>query len=138
MFPCAVLAALGHLLLDYTTAYGIRLFEPFNFRWYSWDLVFIVEPVMLLALVAGLVLPSLGNLINQEIGARSKGPRGRAGAIFALVCLVLVWGVRGWHRTQPRCHCYEFVPLPWRRAAAGRGLSVHDQSLPLAWSVEAA
>jgi inner membrane protein len=94
LYFCAVLAALSHLLLDYTTAYGIRLFEPFNFRWYSWDLVYIIEPVMLLALVAGLVLPSLGNLINQEIGARSKGPRGRGGAIFALVCLVIIWGVR--------------------------------------------
>ena len=100
LYFCAVLAALGHLLLDYTTAYGIRLFEPFNFRWYSWDLVYIVEPVMLVALVAGLVLPSLGNLINQEIGARSKGPRGRAGAIFALVCLVLVWGVRGYQHSR--------------------------------------
>jgi inner membrane protein len=99
LYFCAVVAALSHLLLDYTTAYGIRLFEPFDFRWYSWDLVYIVEPVMLLALVAGLALPSLGNLINQEIGARSKGPRGRAGAIFALVCLVLVWGVRDYqHR----------------------------------------
>ena len=99
LYFCAVVAALSHLLLDYTTAYGIRLFEPFNFRWYSWDIVSIVEPVMLVALIAGLVLPSLFGLINQEIGARSKGPRGRAGAIFALVCLVLVWGVRDYqHR----------------------------------------
>jgi len=36
LYFCAVLAALSHLLLDYTTAYGIRLFEPFNYRWYSW------------------------------------------------------------------------------------------------------
>ncbi len=94
LYFCAVVAALSHLLLDYTTAYGIRLFEPFDFRWYSWGIVAIIEPVMLVALIAGLVLPSLFGLINQEIGARSKGPRGRAGAIFALVCLVLIWGVR--------------------------------------------
>ena len=99
LYFCAVLAALGHLLLDYSTAYGIRLFEPFNFRWYSWDIVYIIDPVILLALIAGLTLPALFGLINQEIGARSKGPRGRAGAIFALVCLVLVWGVRDYqHR----------------------------------------
>ena len=99
LYFCAVVAALSHLLLDYTTAYGIRLFEPFNFRWYSWDIVAIIEPIMLLALIAGLVLPSLFGLINQEIGARSKGPRGRAGAIFALVCLVIIWGVRDYqHR----------------------------------------
>ena len=99
LYCLALLAALSHLLLDYTTAYGIRLFEPFNWRWYSWDIVFIIEPVMLLALVLGLVMPSLFGLINQEIGARSKGPRGRGGAIFALVCLMLIWGFRDYeHR----------------------------------------
>jgi inner membrane protein len=99
LYFCALLAALGHLLLDYTTAYGIRLFEPFNFRWYSWDIVYIVEPLMLLALVAGLALPALFGLINQEIGARSKGPRGRGAAIAALICVVAIWGVRDYqHR----------------------------------------
>ncbi len=99
LYFCAVLAALSHLLLDYTTAYGIRLFEPFNYRWYTWDLVYIVEPLMLLALVAGLVMPSLFGLINEEIGARKKGPRGRVGAIFALLCVVIIWGVRDYqHR----------------------------------------
>src|SRR5581483_9834714 len=48
LYFCALLAALSHLLLDYTTAYGIRLFEPFNYRWYSWDIVFIVDPLILL------------------------------------------------------------------------------------------
>ncbi len=94
LYFLALLAGLSHLLLDYTTDYGIRLFEPFNWRWYSWDIVFIIEPVILLALILGLVVPSLFGLINQEIGARSKGPRGRGGAIFALVCLVLIWGFR--------------------------------------------
>jgi inner membrane protein len=99
LYFLALLAALSHLLLDYATDYGIRLFEPFNWRWYSWDIVFIVEPVILLALVLGLVMPSLFGLINQEIGVRSKGPRGRGGAIFALVCLVLIWGFRDYqHR----------------------------------------
>ena len=94
LYFLALIAALSHLLLDYTTAYGIRLFEPFNYRWYSWDIVFIVEPLMLVVLLAGLTLPSLFGLVNQEIGVRSKGPRGRGGAIFALVCVVVIWGVR--------------------------------------------
>jgi inner membrane protein len=99
LYLLAVLAALSHILLDYTTAYGIRMFEPFDWRWYSWDIVFIIEPVILVALILGLVVPSLFGLINQEIGARSKGPRGRGGAIFALICLVLIWGFRDYqHR----------------------------------------
>ncbi len=99
LYFCALLAALSHLLLDYTTAYGIRLFEPFNYRWYSWDIVYIIEPLMLLALVLGLAVPGLLGLISQEVGARSRGPRGRGGAIFALVCVVIIWGVRDYqHR----------------------------------------
>ena len=94
LYFVAVLAALSHLLLDYSTAYGIRLFEPFNYRWYTWDLVFIVDPLIWLALIAGLALPALFGLINQEIGARSKGPRGRTGAIVALACYVLIVGAR--------------------------------------------
>ncbi len=99
LYLFAVLAALSHLPLDYSTAYGIRLFEPFNYRWYSWDIVYIVDPVIWLVLLAGLALPALFGLINQEIGVRSKAPRGRAGAISALLCLLLVWGVRDYqHR----------------------------------------
>jgi inner membrane protein len=99
LYWLALLAALSHILLDYTTDYGIRMFAPFNWRWYSWDIVFIVEPLILLALILGLALPALFGLINQEIGARDKGPRGRAGAIFALICLVAIWGFRDYqHR----------------------------------------
>jgi inner membrane protein len=99
LFWLAWLSALSHILLDYTTAYGIRMLAPFDWRWYSWDIVFIIEPVILLVLIAGLTLPWLFGLINEEIGARSKGPRGRAGAIFALVCLVVIWSYRDYeHR----------------------------------------
>jgi inner membrane protein len=99
LYGLALLAALSHLLLDYTTSYGTRLFEPFNYRWYSWDIMFIIEPVMLAMLLLGLVMPSLFGLINQEIGARSKGARGRGWAIAALIGVVLLWGYRDYqHR----------------------------------------
>jgi inner membrane protein len=94
LFALGCLGALSHILLDYTTAYGIRFLEPFSFHWYSWDIVSIIEPVLLLVLVFGLVTPSLFGLIHEEIGARQAGPRGRGGAIFALVAMVVVWGVR--------------------------------------------
>jgi len=94
LFWLALLAALSHILLDYTTAYGIRMFAPFNWRWYSWDIVFIIDPIILAALIAGLALPWLFGLVNEEIGACSRGPRGRGWAIFALTCLVFLWGMR--------------------------------------------
>src|SRR6266851_2614484 len=46
LYGYACLAVLSHLLLDYTTSYGVRLFEPFSFKWYSWDIVYMAEPFM--------------------------------------------------------------------------------------------
>jgi inner membrane protein len=99
LFILAYLAGLSHILLDFTNNYGIRPFWPFWEKWYAWDIVFIVEPVLLLVLTLGLVVPSFLSLINQEIGFRQKGPRGRAAAITALFAVVLVWAVRDYeHR----------------------------------------
>ena len=113
----ALLAALSHLLLDYTTAYGIRLFEPFNYRWYSWDIVYILDPLIWLALIAGLVLPALFGLINQEIGARSKGPRGRVGAIFRPHLHGADLG-RARQPASPRAQCHELLPLSRSRGCS--------------------
>jgi len=99
LFLYACLAGLSHILLDFTNNYGVRLFWPFWEKWYSWDIVFIIEPVMLVLLVLGLVLPSLSSLIDKEIGARQRGPKGRLAASLALIGIVLMWGVRDYeHR----------------------------------------
>lgn len=94
LYGFACLGALSHILLDFTNNYGVRPFAPFYPRWFSWDIVAIVEPLLLLALLAGLIMPSLFGLIQEEVGARRAGLRGRGGAIFALVCIVLLWGLR--------------------------------------------
>ena len=99
LFGCAYLAGLSHILLDFTNNYGVRPFWPFSGRWYSWDIVFIIEPALLLLLIGGLVLPSLFFLINEEIGSRARGPKGKLGARLALIGVLLVWGVRDYeHR----------------------------------------
>ncbi|MGA1987334.1 MAG: metal-dependent hydrolase [Candidatus Sulfotelmatobacter sp.] len=99
LFLYACLAGLSHILLDFTNNYGVRPFWPFSEKWFSWDIVFIVEPVMLAFLILGLVVPSLFGLIDKEIGARSRGPRGRVAAALALVGIVLLWGLRDYeHR----------------------------------------
>ena len=97
LFAYACLAGLSHILLDFTTSYGVRPFWPFSERWISWDIVFIVEPVLLVVLTLGLILPALFSLINEEIGARNKGPRakptGRLAATLALVAVFAYWGL---------------------------------------------
>jgi inner membrane protein len=94
LFLYACLAGLSHILLDFTNNYGVRPFWPFWEKWYSWDIVFIAEPVMLALMILGLVVPSLFGLIDREIGARGRAPRGRVGATFALLGIVAMWGVR--------------------------------------------
>jgi hypothetical protein len=54
---------------------------------------------MLLFLFLGLVVPFLFGLIDKEIGAQRRGPRGRVAATLALVGVVLLWGLRDYeHR----------------------------------------
>ena len=99
LFLFAYLAGLSHILLDFTNNYGVRPFWPFSEKWYSWDIVFIADPVLWAVLVLGLVVPGFFALINQEIGMKQRGLRGRAAAICALVAMVLLWTVRDYeHR----------------------------------------
>ena len=99
LYAFAVICGLSHILLDFTNNYGVRPFEPFSYRWYSWDIVFIFEPLLYLFFFLGLVMPALFALVNEEIGARRKGPRGQGGAIVALILMVGLWGLRDYeHR----------------------------------------
>lgn len=99
LYSLACFAALSHILLDFTNSYGVRPFMPFYDRWYSWDVVYIVDPVLWAILVGGLVLPSLFRLIDREVGVRDRHPRGRLGAIVALALVVAFWAVRDYeHR----------------------------------------
>ena len=94
LYGYALLGALMHLFQDFTNNYGVRPFAPFNPKWYAWDIVFIVDPIMLLALFLALVLPALMALITEEIGSKKPQFRGRGAAIFALLCLAAVILVR--------------------------------------------
>ena len=99
LFFYAYLAGLTHILLDFTNDYGVRPFWPFSEKWYAWDIVFIVDPIILALLLAGLILPGFFSLINEEIGVRRKGPQGRLAAALALLGVVALWGVRDYeHR----------------------------------------
>jgi len=99
LFLYACLAGISHILLDFTNNYGVRPFWPFSEKWYSWDIVFIFEPILFVFLLLGLIVPSFFSLIDREIGARPRGPRGRIAATLALLGVVLLWGLRDYeHR----------------------------------------
>lgn len=94
LYLTALIAALSHLMLDWTNNYGLRPFFPFNPRWYAGSFVFIAEPVLWGLLIVALVIPALFGLADREIGARRVQFRGRGWAIFALAGMVVVWGWR--------------------------------------------
>ncbi len=103
LFAYACLAGLSHILLDYTNNYGVRPFWPFSERWYSGDIVFIVDPILLVILTLGLTLPALFSLINEEIGVRNRTqamPRGRLAATVALVAIFAYWGLREYEHSR--------------------------------------
>ena len=90
----SLIALLSHILLDYTNNYGVRPFAPFNPRWHSASIVFIVEPIITFFLISALVAPILFGLIGSEVGARRQPFRGRGWAIAALTGIVALWGLR--------------------------------------------
>ncbi len=102
LYLTALIAALSHLLLDWTNNYGLRPFFPFNPRWYAGSFVFIAEPVLWALFFLALVVPWLLGLADAEIGVRRKAFRGRGWAIFALTGMVLLWGWRWMEQAQAR------------------------------------
>lgn len=102
LYLTALIAALSHLLLDWTNNYGLRPFFPFNPRWYAGSFVFIAEPLLWVLFLLALVVPWIFGLADSEIGARRKPFRGRGWAIFALSGMVVLWCWRWGEQAQAR------------------------------------
>jgi inner membrane protein len=102
LYLTALIAALSHLLLDWTNNYGLRPFFPFNPRWYAGSIVYIAEPVLWGLLLMAMIMPWLLGLADSEIGARRKPFRGRGWAIFALTGMVMLWCWRWAEQAQAR------------------------------------
>jgi membrane-bound metal-dependent hydrolase YbcI (DUF457 family) len=88
---CTVGAA-GHMLLDLASGVGVQLLWPFRMHWTGWDVINDLDLWTLLLLVLGLLLPLLFSLVNEEVGARKKGPGGQRAAIVTLVLLAAYFG----------------------------------------------
>src|SRR5579863_7123752 len=89
---CAIGAAL-HVLLDLTNSYGVKLFWPFNEKWYAWDSVAQFDVIIVAILTAGILLPMLFRLVGEEIGAKRK-TKGVFSAAFAIFLVIAYAGGR--------------------------------------------
>ena len=99
LFLFAYIAGLSHILLDYTNNYGVHPFWPLSETWYSWDIVFILEPLLYVFLGAGLIAPLIFSR-HQPL------PRGRTAAIVGLVCVAGLYAVRD-HEHRQALHALE-------------------------------
>ncbi len=90
----SALAISAHLLLDLTNSYGLALLWPFRATRFAWDLAEALDPLVLVTLLVGVLLPALFALITEEIGARRSERSGRGWAIAALVLVAGYGAVR--------------------------------------------
>jgi membrane-bound metal-dependent hydrolase YbcI (DUF457 family) len=90
----AGLAAMVHVLMDVCTSAGVALLWPWRETRFAWDWLPAVDSWILALLLAGILLPELFRLVSSEIGAKSKAPRGRNGALTALVLVLIYVGAR--------------------------------------------
>lgn len=130
LFVFGILAVFSHILLDFTNNYGVRPFLPFDWHWYSWDIVFIIEPLMLLALLVGLVLPSIFGLVGSEIGAHKESFRGRWCATAALIAICAMWWVRDY---QHRKAVTLLSSVDYRGEAVNRAAAMPFAVNPFSW-----
>jgi len=94
LYLSAFLAALSHILLDWTNNYGVRPLFPLNPRWSAGSFMFIVEPILYLFFFLAFFMPWVLGLADREIGARGQPFRGRGWAIFALIGMLFLGCLR--------------------------------------------
>src|SRR2546429_2001332 len=94
IFIAALAASVLHLLMDLGQSTGVELLWPFSAQRFALDWLPHLDLWILGILLAGILLPALRGLVTEEIGAKSKGPRGKVGASLALATIILYFVLR--------------------------------------------
>ena len=89
IFLAALAAAVLHLFMDVCQSSGVELLWSFSARRFALDWVANTDLWIVGILLAGILFPALSRLVTEEIGAKSKGPRGKVGASLALAAVIL-------------------------------------------------
>lgn len=93
-YLACLIGVLSHLAMDLTNVYGVRLLLPFSSRWVRLDTTNIIDPWILIVLLAAIAAPALAGLVTSEIHARKTAGPKAAWAWFALIAILTYSGFR--------------------------------------------
>jgi len=93
-FLAPLCAALLHLAMDACQSQGVLLLWPFSAKRFALDWLPSLDPWILTILILAVALPELLHLVSAEIGAKSRKPRGRSGALIGLAMVAVYIGGR--------------------------------------------
>ncbi len=127
-FLLALAGVCSHLLMDFVTPYGTRLFWPFSSVRLAWDLFSVIDLWMLPVILVIILSPFFFRLISEEIGARKTSFR--PAAISVLVLLVLFGCVRAVSHRRALAVLDSFV---YKGREARRFSAYPDSSSPFLW-----
>jgi inner membrane protein len=130
VFAACAIGCAGHLLLDSFGDNAIRLGWPFYTSWWCLNFTPTFALWIFLILLAGVALPALLRLINEEIGERKKGSGVSKGALAALLLVAAVIGCRGWMHRRAEDLLFS---REYHRAAPVRAAAFPEITTPFAW-----
>ena len=123
-------ASLLHIGMDTLLSSGTKLLWPISPKRIAldWDPSFDLWVLGLLAV--GILVPELFRLVTEEIGAKSKKPRGQVGAIIAFVLVVAYFVLRGMLHGEVALVILE---RSYAGESARRGAAFPDATSPFLW-----
>jgi membrane-bound metal-dependent hydrolase YbcI (DUF457 family) len=125
-----ICAALLHVGMDTLLSTGVKLFWPFSSGRVALDWAPNFDLWVFILLAAGIFLPELFRLVTEEIGAKSKKPRGQVGAIIALTLVAAYFGARGMmHATAVSM----LAERSYSGESARRAAAFPDSTSPFHW-----
>lgn len=123
-------AALLHLGMDALLSSGPKLFWPISSKRFALDWAPSFDLWVLGLLALGTLVPELFRLIGDEIGAKSKKPRGQVGAIVAFVVVIAYFVLRGMLHSEAALLILE---RSYAGESARRGAAFPDATSPFLW-----
>ncbi len=123
-------AALLHLGMDALLSSGPKLFWPISPKRFALDWAPSFDLWVLVLLALGILVPELFRLVTEEIGAKSKKPRGQVGAIVAFVLVLAYFVLRGMLHGEAAIMILE---RSYAGESARRGAAFPDATSPFLW-----